>query len=153
MKCCITGHARGIGKAFYDHFTAVGWQVVGFDKTVPLSDVIEQSTGCDLFINNAYENQLSLFNQLYASVGKMIVCGSVVTDLPDPSMPEYSTQKQDLETRFLEVADYAPSHLLLLKLSSDVYNNSNVVLKTVDFWLETPQIKVVTFVAKEEPNR
>jgi len=42
---------------------------------------------------------------------------------------------------------------LLLKLSSDVYNSPGVVLKTVDFWLETPQIKVVTFVAKEEPNR
>jgi NAD(P)-dependent dehydrogenase (short-subunit alcohol dehydrogenase family) len=150
MKCCITGHTRGIGKVFYDHFTAAGWEVVGFDRTTSLSTVVEQSAGCDLFINNAYANgdQLRLFNQLYASVGKMIVCGSVASDRPDPTLPEYSKHKKDLQDRVLDVAtDRNPNNadILLLKLTSSSYQDHVTVLDTVDFWLKHPTITIIGF--------
>ena len=155
MKCCITGHTRGLGKAINDYLVVQGWTVIGFNSSTSLDRIVEISNNCDLFINNAYGDgiQIELLNQLYNSVGKMIVCGSVVTDFPDPQLPVYTHHKKELEQRFLEVADTADSQMLLLKLSSDAYNNPQLVLRSIKFWLETPQIKVITYVAKEEPNR
>jgi NAD(P)-dependent dehydrogenase (short-subunit alcohol dehydrogenase family) len=150
MKCCITGHTRGIGKAFYDHFTANGWEVVGFDRSVSISAIVNQSVGCDLFINNAYANgaQLSLFNQLYARVGKIIVCGSVASDRPDPSLLEYSLHKKQLQERVMDIATDRNTNnadILLLKLTSSSYQDHKTILDTVDFWLENPTITVIGF--------
>jgi len=155
MKCCITGHTRGLGKVLNDYFVNQGWTVVGFNSTTGVDQVVELSNGCDLFINNAYANgiQLDFLNQLYNSVGKMIVCGSVVADFPDPQLPVYTRHKKELENRFLEVADHAKSKMLLLKLSSNAYNDSELVLKTIEFWLENPQIKVITYTTTQDPNR
>jgi nucleoside-diphosphate-sugar epimerase len=155
MKCCITGHTRGLGKVLNDHLVNQGWTVVGFDSRNTLTQIVEMSSGCDLFINNSYANgiQIELLNCLYNSVNKMIICGSVAADSPDSELPVYSAHKKELETKFLEVADNAKSQMLLLKLSSDAYNNPNLVLKTIEFWLENPQIKVITYIAREEPNR
>lgn len=155
MKCCITGYTRGLGKAINDYLVAQGWTVVGFNSSTSLDRIVELSENCDLFINNAYGDgiQIELLNQLYNSVGKMIVCGSVVTDFPDSQLPVYTHHKKELEHRFLEVADHAKSKMLLLKLSSNAYNNPELVLKTIEFWLQTPQIKVITYVTTESPNR
>ena len=155
MKCCITGYTRGLGKAINDYLVAQGWTVIGLNSSTSLDRIVELSTNCDLFVNNAYGDgiQIELLNQLYNSVGKMIVCGSVVTDSPDPQLPVYTHHKKELEQRFLQVADTADSQMLLLKLSSDAYNDPQLVLRSIEFWLENPQIKVITYVAKEEPNR
>lgn len=155
MKCCITGHTRGLGKALHDYLVSQGWTVIGFDSKTTVDQIVKESVGCDLFINNAYGNgiQIDLLNQLYNSVAKMIVSGSVVTDSPDPELPVYSQHKQELETRFLEVADYAKSQMLLLKLSSNSYNNPKLICSTIDFWLTHSEIKVITYTATEEPNR
>jgi nucleoside-diphosphate-sugar epimerase len=150
MKCCITGHTRGIGKAFYDHFTAKGWEVAGFNSSSSISYIVDQSVGCDLFINNAYANgeQLTLFNQLYASVNKMIVCGSVASDRPDPSLPEYSLHKKELQDCVIDVATDRNTNnadILLLKLTSSSYQDHKTILDTVDFWLEHPTITVIGY--------
>ena len=155
MKCCITGHTRGLGKVLNDYFVNQGWTVVGLNSSNSLERIIELSTNCDLFINNAYGDgiQIELLNQLYNSVGKMIVCGSVVTDFPDPQLPVYTQHKKELEHRFLQVADTANAQMLLLKLSSDAYNNPRLILQSIEFWLNNSEIKVITYIAKEEPNR
>lgn len=155
MKCCLTGYTKGIGKTFHDYFLSMGWEVVGFNSKDDFSSIVQQSKNCDLFINNSYANgrQIDFLNQLYNSVGKMIVCGSVASDFPDPALPEYSQHKKILEQRFLEVADYAQSQMLLLKLSSDAYNDPKLIIRTIEFWINNPEVKVVTFVAKQEPNR
>ena len=155
MKCCITGYTRGLGQVINDYLVSQGWTVIGFNSSTKLDRIVELSENCDLFVNNAYGDgiQIELLNQLYNSVGKMIVCGSVVTDFPDPQLPVYTHHKQELEQRFLQVADTANSQMLLLKLSSDAYNDPQLVLRSIEFWLENPQIKVITYVAKEEPNR
>ena len=155
MKCCITGYTRGLGKVINDYLVAQGWTVIGFSSSTNLDRIVELSKNCDLFVNNAYGAgiQIELLNQLYNSVGKMIVCGSVVTDSPDPQLPVYTQHKKELEHRFLQVADTANSQMLLLKLSSDAYNNPQLILRSIEFWLRNPEIKVITYVAKEEPNR
>lgn len=58
MKIAITGHKRGIGKAFAVHLEAAGHDIVGISRsdgenirrTAHTASVIEP---CDIFINNA----------------------------------------------------------------------------------------------------
>lgn len=60
MKIGITGHTKGLGKAFADMFESQGHTVVGFsrangyDITEKLDDIIEEVADFDMFINNAY---------------------------------------------------------------------------------------------------
>lgn len=58
MKIAITGHKKGIGKAFTEQLSAMGHDIVGISRsdgenirrTVHTASLIEP---CDLFINNA----------------------------------------------------------------------------------------------------
>ena len=93
LKVGITGTTRGLGQALHDHFVNKGCHVTAFNRESDMSEAV----GCDLFINNAYGIQMDILNQLYASVGKMIVMGSIVTDFPDVEMPDYTQQKTKLE--------------------------------------------------------
>jgi hypothetical protein len=151
--CYVTGHTKGIGQSLYNHFVSLGWQVTGYNSVTGLSNVIKEAAGCDLFINNAYANgvQIDLLNQLYDSVGQMIVCGSIVTDYPDPMLLEYTKHKQELEKKVLELSPHAS--ILLLKLSGHAYNNPDEVIGIVDYWLANPTISVVSFKPIGEPNR
>lgn len=149
-KCVITGHTRGIGLSFYKHFTDKGWNVIGFNTTSGLDRVVAEAYGCDLFINNAYANglQIDLFNQLHASVKKMIVCGSIAARYPDPTMPVYSHHKKELEDRVIDVANTrrtGQADIVLLQLTSTSYANDERVLKFVDYWLDNSEIINVGF--------
>ena len=149
-KCVITGHTRGIGLSFYKHFVSKGWNVIGFNTSTGFDSVVEQAQGCDLFINNAYADgyQLSLFNQLYASVKKMIVCGSIAARYPDSTMPAYSHHKKELEDRVIDVANTrrtGQADIVLLQLTSTSYTNDKRVLKFIDYWLDNPEIINVGF--------
>jgi len=156
MKCFITGHTTGLGKEFYNHFSKLGWEVdgisisTGYDIVADYSQILSKAAGCDLFINNAYADgmQLHFLEALANQVGKMIVCGSVVTEYPDPELPKYTEDKIKLEKLFLQ-KDFIG---LLLKLSGDTYNTPEVIMRVVDFWLENPEIKIVSFKAGK-PNR
>lgn len=155
MKCCLTGYNRGLGKIFHDYYKSIGWEVVGFNSKDSVDSIVKKSLNCDLFINNSYADgkQIEFLNQLHNFVEKMIICGSVASDFPDPLLPEYSQNKKELEKRFLEISDHSKSQMLLLKLSSDAYNNPKIIIDTIEFWFKNPKIKVVTFVATQEPNR
>lgn len=147
LKVGITGTTRGLGKALHDHFVNKNCHVLALNRG---SDIVNSVVGCDLFINNAYGIQLDLLNQLYASVGKMVVIGSIVTDFPDAEMPEYTTHKSELEKRVL---DLNRGNVLLLKVSSTAYNNSQVIINAIEYWLENPLVNVISFRATEGPNR
>ena len=147
MKVGITGTTRGLGKALHDHFVNKDCHVIAFNRG---SDIVNNAVGCDLFINNTYGMQLELLNQLYASVGKMIVMGSIVTDYPDVEMPDYTQQKTYLEERILELNR---ANILLLKLSSTAYNDSQVVINAIEYWLANPLVNVISFRATGGPNR
>jgi len=146
LKVGITGTTRGLGQALHDHFVNQGCDVIVFNRGSDMSAAV----GCDLFINNTYGIQMSILNQLYASVGKMIIMGSIVTDFPDVEMPDYTAQKTKLEERVLELN---LPNILLLKLSSTAYNDSQVVINAVDYWLANPLVNVISFRATGEPNR
>jgi hypothetical protein len=147
MKVGITGTTRGLGQALHNHFVNKGCDVIAFNRG---SDIVNNAVGCDLFINNTYGMQLELLNQLYASVGKMIVMGSIVTDYPDVEMPDYTQQKTYLEERILELNR---NNILLLKLSSTAYNDSQVVINAIEYWLANPLVNVISFRATGAPNR
>jgi hypothetical protein len=146
LKVGITGTTRGLGKALHDHFVNKGCHVTAFNRG---SDV-SQAVGCDLLINNAYGIQMNILNQLYASVGKMVVMGSIVTDFPDVEMPDYTAQKTKLEERVLELNF---PNILLLKLSSTAYNDSQIVINAIEYWLANPIVNVISFRATGAPNR
>ena len=146
LKVGITGTTRGLGQALHDHFVNQGCDVIVFNRGSDMSAAV----GCDLFINNTHGIQMDILNQLYASVGKMIVMGSIVTDFPDVEMPDYTAQKTKLEERVLELN---LPNILLLKLSSTAYNDSQVVINAIDYWLENPLVNVISFRATGAPNR
>ncbi len=85
MKIAVTGHTKGIGRAIADlYFTD---QIMGFsrsngyDISIPknITRIIEESTSCDVFINNAYYDFAQcdllegMFNQWKADPSKTIV--------------------------------------------------------------------------------
>ena len=146
LKVGITGTTRGLGQALHDHFVNQGCEVIVFNRGSDMNTAV----GCDLFINNTYGIQMDILNQLYASVGKMIVMGSIVTDFPDVEMPDYTAQKTKLEERVLELN---LPNILLLKLSSTAYNDSQVVIDSIEYWLSTPLVNVISFRATGAPNR
>ena len=146
FKVCITGTTRGLGQALHSHFVNKGCDVLALNRGADMSAAV----GCDLFINNAYGIQMSILNQLYASVGKMVVMGSIVTDFPDVEMPDYTHEKTKLEERILELN---LPNILLLKLSSTAYNDSQVVIDAIEYWLANPLVNVISFRATGAPNR
>lgn len=150
-KVCITGTTRGIGKALAEHFKQSGWEVVELNRG---DTIIDSSVGCDLFINNAYihGHQIDIFNQLYASVAKMVVMGSIAARHPDPDMPDYSQHKRALRDHVLDVADTGKYKILWLELTGYSYNDPELVINTIDFWLKNPTITSVSFIPGE-PNR
>jgi hypothetical protein len=145
LKVGITGTTRGLGKALHDYFVNKGCWVIAFNRG---SDIREAS-GCDLFINNAYSIQSTVL-ELYSTVGKMVVMGSIVTDFPDTEMPDYTQYKTELEEQILALKS---PNILLLKLSSTAYNDSQVVINAIEYWLENPLVNVISFRATEGPNR
>ena len=108
MRVCIVGHTKGLGHKLYQYFLQQGHDVVGFNSQNSLDNIIEQSVGCDLFINNAYSDdniQLTLLHTLKDKVKKLIVCGSIVTDYPNPTDPIYTLNKNRLEEEFMKLLD------------------------------------------------
>jgi NAD(P)-dependent dehydrogenase (short-subunit alcohol dehydrogenase family) len=146
LKVGITGTTRGLGQELHTHFVNKGCQVTAFNRGSDMSTAV----GCDLLINNTHGMQMSILNQLYASVGKMVVMGSIVTDFPDVEMPDYTQQKTKLEERVLELNN---PNILLLKLSSTAYNDSQVVIDAIEYWLANPLVNVISFRATGDPNR
>jgi NADP-dependent 3-hydroxy acid dehydrogenase YdfG len=75
MKIAITGHTRGIGKGLHDYFINLGHTVVGFSKSTNYDltldkkrqEIVSLVSDCDIFINNAYNNQIRMFNEIFAA--------------------------------------------------------------------------------------
>jgi hypothetical protein len=60
-KVAITGHLSGIGQSFYEYFKNIsivkGFDILeGYNINVDFEKIIEESLDCDLFINNATDN-------------------------------------------------------------------------------------------------
>jgi hypothetical protein len=172
MKIAITGHTSGIGKALYDYYS-INNEVIGFSRSngynLPnsLQDVIRESKGCDLFINNCYADgvQTDLFKGLVDHVGKMVIMGSVARFYQDIILKKSAKDKQllfdtvrlyclnpnaipclhlDISHLEQEQKDYNDD----TKIKGDICISYTEVINAIDFWLSNPNIKNIEFVAR-----
>jgi len=159
MKCVITGHTTGLGKALYNHFQTLGWEVVGISRQTgydlrgnlkPIVDIINSS---DLFINNANVDraQLELLNLVNPNV-KQIILGSVAGEFHNQLLSEYSKHKFDLANRCKELSLLPNTKLLHIQISmledavnGDVLISYNEVIDVVEFWLRNPRFTNISF--------
>lgn len=164
----ITGHGRGLGKAWYDHFKymeVMGYEVLGFgqinhngwDLSQPnnFEQVVAAAQGADVFINNACHQdiQLKFLNRLHGCVGAMIISGSVAAD-DLASVPEdlmYGRRKKDLEQRAIELGcnkTLGQCDMLYLKLTGSAYKDSAGIVRFTDQWLQHRHVFFAQFVDK-----
>lgn len=150
MKVCITGSTRGVGKLIASYFKLRNCEVKSFDRNNTYEEIILGSLDCDLFVNNAYGDglQIKLLEELHTKIKKIIVCGSIAADSPDPEMPVYSKHKKELQERFYELTQTKNNNvadMLLLKLTSSSVKDHNLLHNTIDYWLKNPQVIEVRF--------
>jgi hypothetical protein len=171
MKIVITGHTRGLGKAFYDYFIKdPSNTVIGLSKSqgvdVESTDtVVKIATDCDLFINNAYSgtSQNRLVKKLNGLVPMMIVSGSQGGYFSNLIPTEYGQHKKDLAElcHMISLDKNSTTRILHLDLSClegnivDINDPNNLkcdsitalkdVVETIAFWTKTPSFNNVRF--------
>ncbi len=115
----ITGHTKGIGKAFSEYFLSKGYEVVGFSrsngydikKEEDRQRIVEASKNFDIFINNAYDfmtddtgqNHLlySITKEWYNQDKILVNLSSIGGDFPETKIPyniNKNKQYQHLKT-------------------------------------------------------
>jgi hypothetical protein len=170
-KIVITGHTNGIGKAIYDKFNEISCrEIVGmsrsnsYDIEKDFDKIVEEATGAELFINNAYrdEQQLKLFHALKDKVDMMVVMGSVSRHYPELIPTDYVHDKQALaEACRLESINPNGIPILHLDLSflegtevnsddptaftSDYNTPLEDIVDTIIFWAQKPSIRQIEF--------
>ena len=159
----ITGHGRGLGQAWYEHFKyheLMGLEVTGFgqingdgyDLVENFESVCAAAEGADVFINNAYQQdlQLKFLNRLHRRVGAMIISGSVAADDLAVELldPHYGHHKRDLEQRAVSLGRVklpGTCDLLYLKLTGTAYRDPQHILNLTDYWLSHRKMFFVQF--------
>ena len=170
-KIIITGHTKGIGKAIFDKFTEVSCHKIigmsrsnGYDIEKDFDKIVEEATGADFFVNNAYRDgqQLKLFHALKDKVNMMVVMGSVSRHYPELIPTDYVHDKQALaEACRLESINPNGIPILHLDLSfiegteiqgddttsflSDYNTPLNDIVDTIMFWAQKPTIRQIEF--------
>lgn len=129
MKIAITGHTKGIGRAFAELFEREGHEVVGFSKSQGW-DIYDESVqekiinsldDCEVFVNNAYmpwaqSNLTKLaYNKWQGTDKTIVVINSKLGMLEDPPKwaRDYANDKR-LQTYTI--------HKNILKASPRVFN-------------------------------
>lgn len=170
-KIVITGHTSGIGKAIYDKFNEISCREIAgmsrsnsYDIEKDFDKIVEEATGAELFINNAYrdEQQLKLFHALKDKVDMMVVMGSVSRHYPELIPTDYVHDKQALaEACRLESINPNGIPILHLDLSflegtevnsddptaftSDYNTPLEDIVDTIIFWAQKPSIRQIEF--------
>tara|TARA_B100001059_G_C17599476_1_gene458775 strand:+ start:66 stop:677 length:612 start_codon:yes stop_codon:yes gene_type:complete len=177
-KIVITGHTTGLGKAIYDKFTEVSCRKIvglsrsnGYDIDKDFDKVVEEATGAEIFINNAYRDkqQLKLLHALKDKVDMMIVMGSVSRFYPEIIPTDYVNDKQELaeacraeslkpnsipilhlDLGFLENPDNAGlmKYISPTDFTSDYNTPLEDVVDTIMFWAQKPNIREIEFTWK-----
>ena len=177
-KIIITGHTRGIGKAIHDRFKAVSCREIvgmsrsnGYDIEKDFDKIVEEATGAELFINNAYRDsqQLKLVEALKDRVDMMVVMGSVSRFYPELIPTDYVQDKQAL-AEACRLISLNPNGIPLLHLdlgfiegteinnddptafTSDYTTTKEDIVDTIVFWAGKPSIRQVEFRWKLTPH-
>lgn len=181
MKCVITGHTSGLGKALYDHFENKGWEVIGYSRSngYPLPEsldtIVNNTHDVDLFINNSYAlgNQALLTKLIARRAKKIVVCNTISKDYPFDEIlaNDYVAKKKELaETcNLINVStDNTLAEVLMLTLAfmeghtGDINNPKEItsdhvimfndVISAIDYWLEHPVVTEIAFKWKLTPR-
>ena len=152
MKCVITGNPdKGLGKAFADHFSSKGYEIVFIRSEDNETKVAEKIQNCDVFINNAFQNndgQAKMLVALMPFVKKTIVVGSMASIHPDMKNFAYTQNKRTLQNVFYNkcslIKEGGP-HQVLFSITGSAYKDTKLIMQTVDFWLEHPEIMEFKF--------
>lgn len=177
-KIIITGHTHGVGKAIYDKFKEISCREIvgmsrsnGYDIDKDFDRIVEEATGCELFINNAYRDsqQLKLLEALKDKVDMMVVMGSVSRFYPELIPTDYVKDKQDL-AEACRMVSLNPNGIPLLHLDlgfiegttveatdptafvSDYTTPKDDIVDTIIFWAQKPTIRQVEFRWKLTPH-
>lgn len=177
-KIIITGHTSGVGKAIYDKFNEISCREIvgmsrsnGYDIDKDFDKIIEEATGCELFINNAYRDsqQLKLVEALKNKVDMMVVMGSVSRFYPELIPTQYVYDKQAL-AEACRLISLNPNGIPLLHLDlgfiesttvdnadptafvSDYNTKLDDIVDTIIFWAQKPSIRQVEFRWKLTPH-
>lgn len=177
-KIIITGHTSGVGKAIYDKFNEISCREIvgmsrsnGYDIDKDFDKIIEEATGCELFINNAYRDsqQLKLVEALKNKVDMMVVMGSVSRFYPELIPTQYVYDKQAL-AEACRLISLNPNGIPLLHLDLGFIENTTVdnadptafvsdyntklddIVDTIIFWAQKPSIRQVEFRWKLTPH-
>lgn len=115
MKVAVTGHTRGIGLEIAEYFKSKNAEIIGFSKSTgyDISDpevrkkIVEESKGCEVFVNNAYVNDannsqlelLKLMKSSWSSKNRLIInissrAGDSAND-PECPWPGYAKHKHE----------------------------------------------------------
>lgn len=145
MKFYITGSSRGLGQRLCNEFDCTA-----FDRPLDLStdidivvDQIEEGS-CVILNAHASGTQLKYVEKLKDKCW-IVVCGSIAAVNHDSHMLEYSKQKQQLEKRITELSLHNPLPILYLRLTSSSYNDYQLIVNTIKFWLNNPKITFVGY--------
>lgn len=165
MKCVITGHTSGLGKAMHDAFKAADWEVIGvsrqtgYDLTTDIDRVVELANSADLFINNANVGraQFDLLNAVNKNI-KQIILGSVAGEFNQQLQSDYSQHKADLAQCCRELSLLPDTKILHIQISmledavnGDVLIKYQEVLDVIDFWMANPRFTNIAFEFKLTP--
>ena len=177
MKIVITGHTSGIGKEIYDKFKEVSCREIigmsrsnGYDIEHDFDKIVEEATGAEMFINNAYRGsqQLKLFHALKNKVDMMVVMGSVSRFYPNLILTDYVNDKQDL-AEACRLESINPNGIPILHLDlgfiegtqvnntdptafvSDYNITKQDIVDTIIFWAQKPSIRQIEFRWKLTP--
>lgn len=177
MKIAITGHTSGIGKEIYDKFKEVSCREIigmsrsnGYDIEHDFDKIVEEATGAEMFINNAYRGsqQLKLFHALKNKVDMMVVMGSVSRFYPNLILTDYVNDKQNL-AEACRLESINPNGIPILHLDlgfiegTQINNNDpaafvsdyNItkqdIVDTIIFWAQKPSIRQIEFRWKLTP--
>jgi len=71
--------------------------------------------------------------------------GSIAAVNPDPNMPEYSEEKQELENTVQQLALQNKHPMLYLQLTSSSYQDYTTVSRSIQFWLDNPTITFIGY--------
>jgi nucleoside-diphosphate-sugar epimerase len=170
-KIIITGHTSGIGKAIYDKFKEISCRKIvgmsrsnGYDIEKDFDKIVEEATGAEIFINNAYRDsqQLKLVDALKDKVDMMVVMGSVSRFYPELIPTNYVQDKQAL-AEACRLISLNPTGIPLLHLdlgfiegtelnsndptafTSDYTTTKEDIVDTIIFWAGKPSIRQVEF--------
>ena len=177
MKIVITGHTSGIGKEIYDKFKEVSCREIigmsrsnGYDIEHDFDKIVEEATGAEMFINNAYRGsqQLKLFHALKNKVDMMVVMGSVSRFYPNLILTDYVNDKQHL-AEACRLESINPNGIPILHLDlgfiegtqvnntdptafvSDYNITKQDIVDTIIFWAQKPSIRQIEFRWKLTP--